>query len=56
MIKRYDPNWCQSFMEEDDRGNYVYADDYESLERDYNILLRDYQNMIGRLKDIWVEG
>lgn len=37
-------------------GDYVMFEEYEALENDYNILRRDYQDIMDKLKDIWVEG
>lgn len=59
MVKRYElgcPEYDYWDMMEDSAGEWVKFDDYDALERDYNILRRDYQAMMDKLKDIWVEG
>jgi len=55
-VKRYDATGHDFDIEEDISGDFVCYEDYEALENDYNILRRDYETMMQRLKDIWVEG
>lgn len=52
----YDAVYASEHMEQSDCGDYVLYDDYEALVNDYNILRRDYQAMMDKLKDIWWEG
>ena len=62
MVDRYDISsvdgtWDDNYyMAYSEFGEFVSHSDYKSLEDDYNILRRDYQAMMGKLKDIWVEG
>lgn len=62
MVHKYDMHskdgtWDDNYeMRAEQHGDYVTYDDYESLEIDYNILRRDYQSMMDKLKDIWREG
>ena len=59
MVTRYDMecyDYNDYFMEETQSGDYVLFEDYESLESDYNILRRDYQNLVDKIGELYREA
>ncbi len=61
MAKRYDMTTeynryaCEDQVVpvESSSGDYVEYTEYESLESDYNVLRRDYQNLVDKLGELY---
>jgi hypothetical protein len=58
-IERFDfliDDFDDAYMIESDSGDYIKYEDYESLEGDYNVLRRDYQNLVDKLGELYKES